>query len=137
MINRRSITFQLVGWYATTLTVLALVFGTAAFAMVRKYLMNSLKDRQVMRARFLSESVQRWTQEGKEIDWEGRIESALAPRANNRVVRLSRGDTVLYDSGPHVAREMARENFWKGSTPFPPSSLAGIRMVTFTRTVNA
>jgi heavy metal sensor kinase len=98
--NRHSLAFRLVGWYASVLAAVFAFVGAAMFLELERYLQTDLRDALSRRAEQVGRIV---ATAGSPIDESAianEIRSGLLPELNNRFVRVNRSDgTVLFRSG--------------------------------------
>jgi heavy metal sensor kinase len=99
-VNSRSLSFRLVAWYALVLTVLFVLLGALTLPLLRHYLEANLLDAQARRARQIADTLVAHTSRGRDGSLPGEIENLYSPEANDRFIRITRGDgTVVYASG--------------------------------------
>ena len=101
--NTRSLSFRLIAWYAGLLTLVFLLLGAVMFAAVADDLQSSLRNDQIRRAQQISDTLLRGVSHSVEPVLAQSVETLYAPEANDRFIRITRGDgTVLFQSGePH------------------------------------
>ncbi len=104
--NTRSLSFRLVAWYAGVLTIVFVLLGLLTFFSLRHYLEANLLDIQARRARQIADTLVARMRRSDEAALGGEVESLYTPEANDRFIRITRGDgTVVYASGrPKDAR---------------------------------
>jgi heavy metal sensor kinase len=96
-VNTRSLRFRLVGWYASWLTLLFVVFGIFVYGSLGYYLKESLRDALARRTRQVADLVQR-----SPPDWKALahgIQNHFAPEANNRFTRVTVNGAITYVAG--------------------------------------
>lgn len=97
--NRRSLRFRLLSWYALWLGVVFTLAGISLYFGLRHYLESNLEEIQRRRAERIGALVVQVEATGGR-DLAGQIRVDFAPEASGRFVRVSRPDgTVLYRSG--------------------------------------
>src|SRR5215468_2501274 len=101
--NRRSLTFQLVVWYAGLVTCCFLVLGAAAYAALDSYLVAALKQTQFRRCRQIAQMVLAESKRNQLADVGGKVEDWYAPAQNDRFVRIRRPGATVYISNPPAA----------------------------------
>src|SRR5690348_15623040 len=89
--NTRSLSFRLVAWYASVLTLVFLLLGAVTFAAVANYLQANLRDDQVRRARQIADTLLKGVTGSDEPALAASVESLYAPEANDRFIRVTRG----------------------------------------------
>lgn len=105
--NRRSLRFQLIAWYAALLLGFFGVLGTATYLALRGYLEGALKESQLRRARQIAQwplgELTKLTKDNEQ-HLATEIADRYEPESNNRFVRITRHDgrriRVVYVSGP-------------------------------------
>ena len=98
--NSRSLSFRLVTWYALVLTVLFVLLAALTLPLLRHYLEANLLDAQARRARQIADTLVAHTSRERAGSLPGEIENLYSPEANDRFIRITRGDgTVVYASG--------------------------------------
>jgi heavy metal sensor kinase len=98
--NTRSIRFRLTAWYGSILVALGLVFGAYCYWRLDHFLSLYLAELFSHRAERIAETLLSNVGRNGETYVGGEIETRYAPEANDRFVRVTRGDgTVLYISG--------------------------------------
>ncbi|HUO66467.1 MAG TPA: ATP-binding protein [Gammaproteobacteria bacterium] len=103
--NRRSLGFRLVVWFASVLTAVYLFVAAAMFLELGRYLKTNFGDALRRRADEVGEILATAGAPIDEAAISNEIRSRLLPESNNRFVRVSRSDgTVVYRSGPPVDR---------------------------------
>ena len=97
--NTRSLSFRLVAWYASLLAILFLLLGAVPFAAVANYLQVNLRENQTRRARQIADTLLSNAGGAGEPTLAQSVETLYAPEANERFIRITRGDAVLFQSG--------------------------------------
>lgn len=92
--NRRSLKFQLIGWYAIVLTGCFALVAVATHLALRNSLVGALKENQLRRARQVGELVRDAVQQQSEAKVGEEVEVRYAPALNDRFVRISQRDGV-------------------------------------------
>jgi heavy metal sensor kinase len=113
--NSRSLSFRLVTWYASLLTIVFVLLGSVTYLLVRHYLEANLLDIQARRAHQIADtlvdSIARTG--GAAVAYE--IEDLYSPEANDRFLRVTRDDGhLIYASGAPKDR-----SFVPGAVPLP------------------
>jgi heavy metal sensor kinase len=99
-VNTHSLSFRLVTWYAGVLTVVFVALGVLTFFLLRHTLDANLLDTQARRARQIADTLVLRTARASEAALSSQVESLYSPEANDRFIRISRGDgQVVYVSG--------------------------------------
>jgi heavy metal sensor kinase len=111
-VNTRSLSFRLVAWYAGLLTLVFLLLGAVMFAVVANDLQSSMRNNQMRRAQQISDTLLKGISHSDESTLATTVEDLYAPEANDRFIRITRGDgTVLFEShasrSPRFASEIA------------------------------
>ena len=101
--NSRSLSFRLVTWYAGLLTIVFVLLGALTVVLLRQYLESNVLDTQARRARQIADTLVAAATRTGEAALPRQVEELYAPEANDRFIRITRGDGhVLYVSGkPH------------------------------------
>lgn len=98
--NTRSLSFRLVTWYASLLTVVFVVLGALTFLFLRHYLEMNLLDIQARRARQIADTLLAAASRTGEAAVARQVEALYSPEANDRFIRITRSDgPVVYASG--------------------------------------
>jgi heavy metal sensor kinase len=98
-VNSRSLSFRLVAWYAGLLTLVFLLLGAVMFAVVANDLQASMRNDQMRRAQQISDTLLKGISHSDESSLATSVEDLYAPEANDRFIRITRGDgTVLFES---------------------------------------
>ena len=131
--NTRSLSFRLVTWYAGVLTLVFVGLGALTVILLREYLESNVLDTQARRARQIVDTLVAAAARTGESVMASEVEALYAPEANERFIRITRGDGhVVYASGaphdgsfdpatvpaPALAREgtfLRKESLLKGS----------------------
>ncbi len=99
--NSRSLSFRLVAWYASLLTLVFLLLGAVMFGVVASDLQSSMSNNQMRRAQQISDTLLRGISHSDEHALATSVETLYAPEANERFIRITRGDgMVLFQSHP-------------------------------------
>ena len=97
--NTRSLKFRLIAWYAGLLTSGLILVGAVTYVVLESFLVASLKDSQMRRARQIGELLSDELRNGVEARVGEEIETRYAPGLNERFVRVSlTNGAVLYTS---------------------------------------
>jgi heavy metal sensor kinase len=108
--NTRSLSFRLIAWYAGLLTLVFLVLGAVMFTVVANDLQSSLRNDQMRRAQQISDTLLKGISHSDESALAASVETLYAPEANDRFIRITRGDnTVLFESHASRNRRIASE----------------------------
>jgi heavy metal sensor kinase len=99
--NTRSLSFRLVTWYAGVLTLVFILIGALTIILLREYLESNVLDTQARRARQIADTLVAAAGHTGEATMAREVEELYAPEANERFIRITRGDGhVVYASGP-------------------------------------
>jgi heavy metal sensor kinase len=99
-VNTRSLSFRLVTWYAGLLTVVFVLLGVLTLIFLRHYLEANVLDIQQRRAGQIADTIVAAASRTGETAVGPQIEDLYSPEANDRFIRVTRGDgQVLYASG--------------------------------------
>jgi heavy metal sensor kinase len=99
--NTRSLSFRLVTWYAGVLTLVFILIGALTIILLREYLESNVLDTQARRARQIADTLVAAAGRTGEVAMAREVEELYAPEANERFIRITRGDGhVVYASGP-------------------------------------
>jgi len=116
--NSRSLSFRLVTWYASLLTIVFVLLGSLTFLLVRHYLEANLLDIQARRAHQIADTLVDSIARTGEAAVADQIESLYSPEANDRFLRVTREDGhLVYASGAPRDRSFAPT-----AVPSPPLS---------------
>ncbi len=96
--NTRSLTFRLVAWYASWLTLLFIIFGVFVYTSLGYYLKRDLREALARRVRQVGVLVQRSPLGPEALGRE--IHHTFAPEANNRFTRVTINGVATYVAGP-------------------------------------
>jgi len=119
--NTRSLSFRLVTWYAGLLTVVFLLLGVLTFLFLRHYLEANLLDTQARRAAQIADTLLAAAGRTGEAAMAGEVEDLYSPEANDRFIRITRGDGhVVYASG-----HPKNNSFDPSTVPPPPLNRRG------------
>jgi heavy metal sensor kinase len=100
-VNTRSLSFRLVTWYAGVLTLVFILIGALTIILLREYLDSNVLDTQARRARQIADTLVAAANRTGEATMAREVEELYAPEANERFIRITRGDGhVVYASGP-------------------------------------
>ena len=101
--NTRSLSFRLVTWYASLLTLVFVLLGALTLVLLRQYLEANVFDTQARRARQIADTLVAAVNRTGETAIGREVEELYAPEQNERFIRITRGDgRVVYVSGmPH------------------------------------
>ncbi len=121
--NTRSLSFRLVTWYAGVLTLVFILIGALTIILLREYLVSNVLDTQARRARQIADTLVAAASRTGEAMMARQVEELYAPEANERFIRITRGDGhVIYASGaPHDA------SFDPATVPAPPLANPNLR----------
>ena len=98
--NTRSLSFRLVTWYAGVLTLVFILIGALTIILLREYLEANVLDTQARRARQIADTLVAAANRTGESAMAQEVEALYAPEANERFIRITRGDGhVVYASG--------------------------------------
>ena len=98
--NTRSLSFRLVTWYAGVLTLVFILIGALTIILLREYLEANVLDTQARRARQIADTLVAAANRTGECAMAQEVEALYAPEANERFIRITRGDGhVVYASG--------------------------------------
>ena len=127
--NTRSLSFRLVTWYAGVLTVVFVVLGALTLIFLRHYLEASILDTQARRARQIADTLLAAIDSTGETVVARQVEDLYSPEANDRFIRISRGDgRVVYVSGdPHD------RSFVPSEVPAAPGAVSLARQAALVR----
>ncbi|HUA39905.1 MAG TPA: ATP-binding protein [Candidatus Sulfopaludibacter sp.] len=98
--NRRSISFRLVAWYAGLLTGIFLLLCASLYLDLRRFLLNNLRESQVRRARQIASALLAHVTQTGETYVANQTKDWYEPERNDRFIRITRADgTLVYTSG--------------------------------------
>jgi heavy metal sensor kinase len=98
--NMRSLSFRLVAWYASVLTVVFVLLAGLTFFFLRQYLEANLLDIQARRAQQIAATLVAHAGRGDAEALRSQVETLYSPETNARFIRITRADgQVLYASG--------------------------------------
>jgi len=98
--NTRSLSFRLVAWYASLLTVAFVLLGTIMYFDLRHFLDNNFREAQARRAIQIADTMLAHIGTSGENSVIHEIEDHYKPEVNDRFIRVTRQDgKVLYISG--------------------------------------
>lgn len=120
--NTRSLSFRLVTWYAGVLTLVFVLLGALTLVVLRQYLESNVLDTQARRARQIVDTLVAAVSRTGESGMAREVEELYAPEANERFIRITRGDgQIVYASGaPHD------HGFDPASVPAPSLTRTGL-----------
>ncbi|HTQ51274.1 MAG TPA: ATP-binding protein [Candidatus Acidoferrales bacterium] len=98
--NRHSISFRLVAWYAGLLTGLFLLLCASLYLDLRRFLVNNLRESQARRTRQIASALLVHIKQSGESYVARQTEDWYDPEINDRFIRITRADgTLVYVSG--------------------------------------
>ena len=98
--NRRSISFRLVAWYAGLLTGLFALLCASLYLDLRHFLVNNLRESQARRARQIASALLVHVKRTGESYVASQIKAWYDPETNDHFIRVTRADGILvYASG--------------------------------------
>src|SRR5215475_5016197 len=98
--NTGSLSFRLVTWYASLLTLVFVLLGALTLVLLRQYLEANIFDIQARRARQIADTLVAAVNRTGESAIGREVEDLYAPEQNDRFIRITRGDgNVVYVSG--------------------------------------
>ncbi len=98
--NTRSLSFRLVTWYASLLTVVFVLLGTLMYFDLRRFLENDLRETQARRAQQIADTMVPHIGATGESAFAYDVKDRYEPEVNDRFIRVTRHDgTVVYASG--------------------------------------
>ena len=98
--NRRSISFRLVAWYAGLLTGIFLLLCALLYLDLRHFLENDLRESQSRRARQIANTLLVHVKQTGEAYVASQTKDWYDPEINDRFIRITRADgTLVYVSG--------------------------------------
>jgi heavy metal sensor kinase len=119
--NTRSIRFRLTAWYGGILVALGLVFGAYCYWRLDHFLSVYLTELFSHRAERIANTLLADVGRSGEAYVGRQIEIRYAPEANDRFIRVTKGDgTVVYMSGKPNDQSFAPEE-----VPWPAKTLSG------------
>ncbi len=99
--NTQSLSFRLVTWYASLLTLVFVLLGVLTLVFLRQYLEANVLDTQQRRARQIADTIVAAASHTGEATVAAQIEALYSPEANDRFIRVAGSDgRVIYASGP-------------------------------------
>ncbi len=111
--NTRSLRFQLVAWYAGLLAGCFALIGVATYLVLQNSLIAALRETQMRRGRQVAQLLAEQIQNHQAAHVGQEVEVRYAPGANDRFVRVTRGDgTTLY-----VSQVPKERNFTSSQVP--------------------
>jgi len=97
--NTRSLSFRLVAWYASVLTIVFVLLGGLTFGFLRHYLEANVLDNQARRARQIAGTLVAHASRDSEDAIRMQVETLYSPETNDRFIRITRSDgEVVYVS---------------------------------------
>lgn len=98
--NRRSISFRLVAWYAGLLTGIFLLLCASLYLDLRRFLVDNLRESQARRTRQIASALLVHIKQTGESYVASQTEDWYDPEINDRFIRITRADgTLVYVSG--------------------------------------
>ncbi|HEV2436810.1 MAG TPA: ATP-binding protein [Verrucomicrobiae bacterium] len=98
--NRRSISFRLVAWYAGLLAGIFVLLCASLYLDLRRFLVNDLRESQLRRAREIGNTLLVHVKQTGESYVASQTEDWYDPEINDRFIRITRADgTLIYTSG--------------------------------------
>ncbi len=98
--NTRSLSFRLVTWYASLLTLVFILLGVLTLIFLRHYLEANVLDTQERRARQIADTIVAAASRTGEATMGPQIEDLYSPEANDRFIRVTGSHRdVIYASG--------------------------------------
>jgi len=101
-VNTRSLSFRLVAWYASLLTLVFILLGTLMYVDLRHFLENNLRQSQARRAQQIADTVLSHIGAAGEGAVAYDIKDRYEPEVNDRFIRITRlgsDGKVIYVSG--------------------------------------
>jgi heavy metal sensor kinase len=124
--NTRSLSFRLVAWYAGVLTTVFVALGALTLMFLRHYLTANVLDTQARRARQIADTLVVAARASDESALRSEVETLYAPAANDRFIRITRGDgTAVYVSSAPPGAQFDPAQV----PPAPPSAAPFARRV--------
>jgi heavy metal sensor kinase len=97
--NTRSLSFRLVAWYASVLSIVFVLLGGVTFGFLRHYLEANVLDNQARRARQIAGTLVAHASRDSEDAIRTQVETLYSPETNDRFIRITRSDgEVVYVS---------------------------------------
>lgn len=96
--NRRSLTFRLVSWYCGLLALLGIAFAGYTYFNVDRYFERVAYDLLTTRTNVLWSVIQGFVDDEPQVA--ATIQQLVIPEAQNRFIRVTVNDRVIYRSGP-------------------------------------
>lgn len=97
--NPRSLRFKLTVWYAGLLLLVVAAFGGYTYHAVRQHLLGIARQTLVRRANQIAETLVSSVTVTGEAPLRIVLEATYAPALNDRFIRITRDDSVIYVSG--------------------------------------
>lgn len=101
--NTRSLSFRLVAWYASLLTIVFVLLGVIMYVDLRHFLENRLLQTQARRAEQIADTILARIAKTGESAAAYEIKDRYEPEVNDRFIRVTRLNgqgNVIYQSGP-------------------------------------
>jgi heavy metal sensor kinase len=100
VINFRALHVRLILWHLLLVGSITAVFGVFTYVSMGRYLVSSLDETLTRRARQIASDASSRLANADDATLISQIEAIYAPQANDRFIRLTRGDgSLLYVSG--------------------------------------
>jgi heavy metal sensor kinase len=100
MINSRALHVRLILWHVLLVGSITAVFGVFTYLSMGRYLVSSLDETLARRARQIASDASGRLGNTDDATLIAQVETIYAPQANDRFIRLTRGDgSLLYVSG--------------------------------------
>lgn len=98
--NRRSISFRLVAWYASWLAGIFLLLSALLYLDLRHFLENDVRQAQSRRAHQIANALLTHIKQNGEASVASQTKEWYEPEVNDRFIRITRADgTICYASG--------------------------------------
>ncbi|HSY43414.1 MAG TPA: hypothetical protein VK811_05850, partial [Candidatus Acidoferrum sp.] len=97
--NTRSISFRLLVWCAGLSSGIFILSGILFYSSLQHFLKNDVRESQERRARQIADTLLTHVNQTGSSYVAEEIEKFYAPEINDRFIRITRGDSVLYLSG--------------------------------------
>jgi heavy metal sensor kinase len=100
VINFRALHVRLMLWHTLLVGAITLIFGAYTYVSMNRYLVSSLDETLLRRARQIATDASGRLGDASDETLINQIEMLYAPQANDRFIRLTRGNgSILYTSG--------------------------------------
>jgi heavy metal sensor kinase len=100
VINFRALHVRLILWHTLLVASITIVFGAFTYISMSRYLVSSLDETLSRRARQIANDTSGRLAGADDATLISQVEMLYAPQANDRFIRLTRGDgSILYTSG--------------------------------------